>query len=197
LFGFGYRIGVSTLSQEAARELVTRPVEGRLIYVEEARNRLVELVARQPFLIQSLANRVFESAARGRTRIVTVAMVERAAEEMIHDNEHFQTLWDYPATERRRLLLGLCQQHMAGPDPLTIRFFEVRLEELGIPIPEGDSIGADIDFLRELELLERDPLTTGTVYRLAIPLLGDWIRANVDFEDQRQRAIREGEENAR
>ena len=56
LFGFGHRIPVSALPLEDARLLVTRPVDGRLVYVPEARDRVVELCARQPFLIQSLCN---------------------------------------------------------------------------------------------------------------------------------------------
>ena len=53
LFGLGYRIGVSALPFDDARRLVTQPVEGRLGYLPQARDRLVELCACHPFLVQS------------------------------------------------------------------------------------------------------------------------------------------------
>ena len=94
LFGFGYRVPVSELPLEDARLLVTQPVEGRLAYLPEARDRVVELCSRQPFLIQSLCNRIFEHTAySGRT--VKEGAVNTAAQEMVEDNEHFHTLWSY------------------------------------------------------------------------------------------------------
>jgi type I restriction enzyme M protein len=194
LFGFGHRIGVSALSLDAARLLVTRPVEGRLVYVEEARDRLVDLAARQPFLIQSLCNRVFEVAAQTRIRVITVSAVEQAARDMVQDNEHFQTLWGYAATERRRLIMSLCVDLASGPDPITYSLFEAKLEEVQVPIPPGEQLGNDIEFLRELELIELDPGSGGAAYRLAVPLMAEWVRRNVDVADLRTKARREGEE---
>jgi type I restriction enzyme M protein len=194
LFGFGHRIGVSALTQEDARLLVTRPVEGRLSYVDEARDRLVEMCARQPFLVQSLCNRVFEAAVRNRSRLITVSAVEQAAAEMVQDNEHFQTLWGYAGTDRRRLLMALCVELASGPDPITYSLFETKLEEHLVPIPPEEQLGDDIDFLRELELIELDPVSRGAAYRLAVPLMAEWIRRNVDMADLRTKARREGEE---
>ena len=79
LFGLGHRIGISGLPTEEARRLVTRPVEGMLDYLPQACERAVELCACQPFLVQSLCNRVFEQAAAGNGRTVTRDIVEEAA----------------------------------------------------------------------------------------------------------------------
>jgi type I restriction enzyme M protein len=193
LFGFGHRIGISALPLEAARLLVTRPVEGRLVYVDEARDRLVELCACHPFLVQSLCNRVFEDAVRNRIRTITVSIVETAAQEMVQDNEHFRTLWGYAGTDRRRVLLALIERLSAGPDPVAFSLLEAKLEELGVPIPPGERLGDDIEFLRELELLNLDSHASITAYKLAVPLLGDWIHRNVDFDDVRQKASQEGQ----
>jgi type I restriction enzyme M protein len=194
LFGLGHRIPVGALSEDDALLLVTRPVDGRLTYVPEARDRVVELCARQPFLIQSLCNRIFEHAALSGQRTVTVSAVQAAAEEMVADNEHFRTLWDYAETERRRFILASCERLEAEPDPITLSLLETKLEESGIALPREDRLGDDIEFLRELELLDLRGTTRGSSYVLAIPLMGDWIRMNVDFEDQRQKAIRESED---
>ena len=194
LFGFGHRIPVSELSLEDARLLVTRPVEGRLTYIPEAADRVVEVCARQAFLIQSLCNRIFECAALSSHRTVTVSAVDAAAKEMVRDNEHFQTLWGYAGTERRRFVLALCQQLEGGPDPITLSLLEAKLEEHGVAVPRGDRLGNDLEFLRELELLELVGAARESAYALAIPLMADWIRQNIDSEDQRQRAVQESDE---
>ena len=190
LFGLGHRVPVSELPLEDARLLVTRPVEGRLSYVPDARDRVVELCSRHPFLIQSLCNRIFECAVLSNERTVTVGAVNTSAQEMVKDNEHFRTLWGYALTERRRFLLTLCQQLEGEPDPITLSLLETKLEECGVALPSGDRLGEDLEFLRELELLELQ----GSAYTLAVPLMADWIRHNIDFEDQRQQAVRESEE---
>src|SRR5262249_3025565 len=95
LFGLGYRLGISALPLDDARRLVTEPVSERLRYLPTARDRVVELCAAQPFLIQSICNRIFERAAEWGDRTITVEAVDQAASETVLDNEHFQTLWDY------------------------------------------------------------------------------------------------------
>ena len=194
LFGFGHRIAVSELPLKDARLLVTRPVEGRLTYVPEATERVVNLCAQQPFLIQSLCNRIFERTALSNERMVTVGGVNTAAQEMVTDNEHFRTLWGYAGTERRRFVLALCQRLVAEPDPVTLSLLEMKLEECGIALPHDDRLGNDLEFLRELEILDLQETTRGSAYRLAVPLMADWIRRNIDFDDQRQQATRESEE---
>ena len=131
LFGLGYRVGISALPLDDARRLVTEPVEGRLGYLPQARDRLVELCACHPFLVQSLCSRVFERAASGGNRTITVDTVEEAATEMVRDNEHFRTLWDYAGTARRRLLLALCDHLAKGPDAVNLDLFSVKLQEHG------------------------------------------------------------------
>jgi type I restriction enzyme M protein len=196
LFGFGYRIEVGPLKLEDARELVTRPVEGLLTFVPQARDLVVELCARQPFLIQSLCSRIFDYAAETGERTISLNGVEAAANEMIRDNEHFRTLWNYAGTERRRLLLALCDRFAARPDPITLDFLEDRLEETGVIIPKGDRIGEDMEHLRELDIVRMDSTPRSSVYKLAIPLMARWIRHHIDFTDLVELARREGEEKS-
>lgn len=193
LFGFGLRVPVNELPLEDARLLVTQPVEGRLAYLPEARERVVELCSRQPFLIQSLCNQIFEHAAHSDKRMVTVTerVVNTVAQEMVEDNEYFRTLWGYAGTERRRFVLALCQQLEEGPDPIILNFLETKLEEYDIALPAGDRLGDDLEFLRELELLKLQDTARGSAYVLAVPLMANWIRQNIDFESQRQQAVQE------
>ena len=193
LFGLGHRIGISALSLDDARRLVTEPVDGRLGYLPQARDRLAELCACHPFLVQSLCNRVFERAASGGDRTITVDVVEEAATEMVRDNEHFRTLWDYAGTARRRLLLALCDRLAEGPDAVNLDLFSVKLQEYGVPLRRDSELDGDVAELRELELLDFDDSYRGGTYRLSVPLMARWLRMNEDFKALVARARQEAE----
>ena len=193
LFGLGYRIGISALPIDDARRLVTEPVEGRLGYLPQARDRLVELCACHPFLVQSLCSRVFERAATGGDRTITVDTVEGAATEMVRDNEHFRTLWDYAGTARRRLLLALCDHLAKGPDAVNLDLFSMKLQELGVPLSRDSELEGDVAELRQLELLDLDDSYRRGTYRLSVPLMARWLRMNEDFKALVVRARQEAE----
>ena len=193
LFGLGYRVGISALPLDDARRLVTEPVDGRLDYLPQARDHLVELCACHPFLVQSLCNRVFERAVSGGDRTITVPIVEDAATEMVRDNEHFRTLWDYAGTARRRLLLALCDRLAEGPDAVNLDLFGVKLQEHGVPLRRDSELDGDVAELRELELLDFDDSYRGGTYRLSVPLMARWLRMNEDFKALVVRARQEAE----
>ena len=193
-YGIGHRIGVSALPMEDARQLVTEPVEGRLSYLPQARDRIVKLCARHPFLVQSLCNRVFDHAAAGSGRTITLDIVERAAAEMVEDNEHFRTLWDYAGSIRRRLLLTLCDQLADGPDPVNLGLLKMELRERKVPYRQVSDLADDIAELRELELLDLAEEYRGRTYRLAVPLMAKWLRKHADFNDLVVRARQEAVE---
>ena len=194
LFGLGYRVGVSALSIDDARRLVTAPVEGRLAYLPQARDRIVELCACHPFLVQSLCSRVFEQAAATGASTVTVDAVQQAATEMVRDNEHFRTLWDYTRSARRRLILALCDRLQAEPDAVNLDLFEVELRKLGVPLRSTRDLADDVTELRELELLDFDESYRSGTYRLAVPLMAQWMRVNVDTDELVVRAREEAME---
>ena len=194
LFGLGYRVGISALTAADARRLVTEPVAGRLEYLPHARDHVVELCASHPFLIQSLCSRVFDQMAEGDDRTVTLDAVDQAATEMVRDNEHFRTLWDYAGSARRRLLLALCDRLADGSDPVNLNWLRMKLHDNGLPLRRDGELADDIAELRELELLEFDSTQRGGVYRLAVPLMAKWLRTNVDFDDLVVRARDEAED---
>lgn len=193
LFGLGYRIGISELPIDDARRLVIEPVAGKLRYLPQTADRLVELCACHPFLIQSLCSRVFDRAATGDDRIITTEVVEQAANEMVRDNEHFQTLWDYAGTERRRLLLMLCDRLAEGPDAINLDLIRVVLQDNRVRVPGIEGLADDISELRELELISFDDSYRGGTYRLSVPLMAMWMKENKDFDETVARAREEAE----
>jgi type I restriction enzyme M protein len=193
LFGIGRRIEVGALHRKDARLLVTQPAAKQLSFAQAARDLVVDLCACQPFLIQSLCNRIFERSARTGERIVTEAIVRETADEFVEDNEHFPTQWEDAQTDRRRLLLALSARLATGPDLVTFEVLENRLQDLGVPVIAVD-LEQDLDGLHELELLRLDPTERGRVYRIAVPLMREWIDHHFDFGELVRRAIRESED---
>ena len=194
LFGIGHRIELSMLAFDEARRLVTEPVEGRLNYLPHARDRVVNMCAGHPFLIQSLCNRVFERAVSGGGPTITLDAVERAAMEMVRDNEHFRTLWDYAGSARRRLLLALCDRFSEEPDAVNLDLLGAKLRDYEVPFRRATDLADDIDELRELELLDVDGSYRSGTYRLSVPLMANWLRMNVNFGELLVRARQEAME---
>ena len=173
---------------------MTEPVAGRLEYLPHARDRVVELTSRHPFLVQSLCNQVFERAAAAGTRTVTADEVEKATTEMVQDNEHFRTLWGYAGSARRRLLLALCDRLSKGPDAVNLDLLELKLDEVGVQVQRRRELADDITELRELELIDLVDSPRGGFYRLSLPLMAKWLQENVDFNDVAARAQQEAME---
>lgn len=194
LFGLGTRFGVTSLSPEAARRLVTEPVKGRLVYSREAIDKAIMLTNRQPFLLQSLCNRVFDMAAQLKIRSITLDVVEEAATLLADDNEHFRSLWSYAETDCRRFILGLIHKESAGPDLLRFGFLLELLSTHGVEVDE-EALSGDLEFLRELELIDLVGESGSGYYALAIPLMGRWIGRQHDFEVLRNKARIEKEES--
>ncbi len=189
LFGLGTRFGVTSLSEVSARNLVKEPVKGRLTYSGEAVDRAITLTDRQPYLMQCLCNRVFDMAAQLKTRSITLDLVERAGNALVEDNEHFASLWDYAGTDRRRFILALCHREMNSPDPFSLGIIQERLVSYGIEV-DDEKIIADLEFLQELELIDR----IGESYTLSIPLMGTWIERQQDFAVLKSKASSETED---
>ena len=188
LFGLGYRIGISALPIDAAKQLVVEPVEGKLRYLPHACDTLVELCSCHPYLVQLLSSGVFDRVAAGEDRTITKDVVERAATDMAGDNGHFRTLWGYAGTERRRLVLMLCARLAEGRDPVNLDLLGMALEERGVEIRGSTDLADDIAELRELELLDFDDSYRGGTYRISVPLMAKWLQQNVDMDELVARA---------
>ena len=190
LFGIGSRIPISELPIEGARQLVTEPVKGRLQYLPQARDYLVELCACQPFLVQSLCSRVFELAADSEgPRTITRDIVEEAATKMVEDNEHFHTLWDYARTARRKLILLLCE----ATATMDLNQLNVKLHQFGVSFYQEDDLNDDITELLELELIDRENSDHGRTYRLSVPLMGRWLQLHQNIDEVAMLAKKEVE----
>jgi hypothetical protein len=191
LFGIGNVISVTALDEHAARSLVTNPVTGRLVFAPAAVDRVLFLTARQPFLIQSLCDKIFDHCAASGERNVTTASVDSAATVLVKDNEHFRTLWDYIRTDRRRFIVCLIDRLSSGPNKLTLGLIADKLAEEGIPYQDDLVVAKDVDELRELEIIELKQDELEPAYAIAVPLFSLWMHDAIDSNVCRLGALQE------
>jgi type I restriction enzyme M protein len=199
LYGLGTSIPVTALDVDNARRVVTEPVRGRLTFSDEAVDMIIELTARQPYLIQCLCNRIFDFASQSKSRSVSLAIVEDAATAMVRDNEHFASLWDYAARGpgtggcRRQLILLQCALAFKSGAHVTFGTLREQLAQVGVEVEEADLDG-DLAYLRELDLIEFSGDFGEGQYGLAIPLMAQWIEQQQDADVVTSRARAEAEE---
>jgi type I restriction enzyme M protein len=119
-------------------------------------------------------------AAQLKIRSVTLDLVDQASNALVKDNEHFANLWDYAMSDRRRFILALCHRSAESPDPFRLGVIQERLLSHGVEV-DDETLIADLEFLRELELVDLVGESGGGHYVLAIPLMGTWIEKEQDF----------------
>lgn len=190
LYGIGVPITVDALDAEAARRLLTEPVEGRLVYTFNARERVLELTSRQPYLIQSLCYRIFEECASTNERSVAVSTVEAAAREMVTDNEHFRTLFDFIGSERRRYLACIVNRLSEAGERTTFDLIAEELEKDRVEY-DASTLADDLKHLQELDVLDLEQHELGTSYKIKIPLFSRWLAKNEHDRMHRQLAAAE------
>lgn len=199
LYGLGTSIPVTTLDMESARKVVTEPVRDQLAFSQEAIERVIEVTARHPYLMQCLCNRVFDYAVQTKSRSITVSVVNDAAHALVRDNEHFASLWDYSALglqtgrHRRQLILLLCALSFKQGTHIDFGTLHEQLAQAGVDVND-EALDADLSYLRELELIEFSGEIGDGEYRLAIPLMTDWIEQQQDADVVASRARTEAEE---
>lgn len=200
LYGLGTNIPVTALDPESARKVVTEPVRGQLVFSLEAVERVIEITARHPYLLQCLCNRIFDYAVQTKNRSITVSVVNNAAHELVRDNEHFASLWDYAGLGpiggryRRQLILCLCALSFKQGAHVSFGTLGEQLAQGGVDV-ENEALDADLAYLRELELVEFIGELGDGEYRLAIPLMADWIEQQQDADVVASRARTEVEDN--
>ena len=89
-------------------------------------------------------------------------------------SRHFNDLFKYAGTDRRRFILALCHREADGPVPLRLRVIREKLSTHGIEV-SGQDMTADLEWLTDLELFDFSGAIGGETYSLTVPLMGLWL----------------------
>jgi type I restriction enzyme M protein len=182
LFGLGVVEPVGPLDLTSARQLVTEPASGRLVFSPAAVDRVCELSSRQPYLIQSLCHRVFTLSNERGDHGVSPEIVEEAAQRFAESSIYFRDVFrTYIRSARQRYLVCVIDNCAKGPDRVTFGLLFARLEEAGLPYT-GMALKQDLEELRELEVVAIEESVFGVSYRINVPLFSFWLHKKEDPE---------------
>jgi type I restriction enzyme M protein len=185
LFGLGIRVGVSELALPNARQLVTVPSTGQLNFTSESVDLIVEQTGKYPFLIQCLCNKIYDNAAKSDVRQIDTMFASQAISEFIKDNEHFMYFWNLagmaPGDTRSQLILFIFAREEKDGNRLTSGELLETLVESGVDLSEK-LFDQFINYLMELELIDRRGERGEQVYSLTTPLLSQWLLESQDYE---------------
>ncbi|MGK0269556.1 MAG: type I restriction enzyme M protein [Cocleimonas sp.] len=185
LFGLGIRIGLAELALPNARQLVIEPSKGQLNFTAESVDLIVEQTGKYPFLIQCLCNKIYDNAAKSNLRQIDTKFASKAISEFIKDNEHFMYFWNLtgmaPGDTRSQLILFIFAREEKDGNRLTSGELLEALIESGVDLSEK-LFEQFINYLMELELIERRGERGEQVYSLTTPLLSKWLLESQDYE---------------
>lgn len=185
LYGLGTNLAVTALDSESAEKVVKEPVNGFIAFSNEAVSLILELTARQAYLIQKLCNRIFDYASTKNIHSIKSNDVNHVANQLVKADEHFASLWDYAKLgpkgggHRRQALLCILTKNFGSETLCTFGMIQEELSQKGISATDDD-LDSDISYLRELELIKLCGDIGAGYYRLEIPLMVEWIKVHED-----------------
>lgn len=190
LFGLGETVRLSGLDLDEARGLIVEPVKGRLVFAPKAVDEICRLTARQPLIIQGICERIFRECSKSGRRSIDFSMVETIASKFAEENEHFESIWSYVGSDRKRLITFLIDQQEATTGGATFEQLQDLLEECRLRISVRELHG-DLEDLEDLEVIGKQQQTGIARYRIEIPLFARWLRMTKDFSEFRAAAQEE------
>ena len=180
LFCLGEPVTLRGLEPAEARLLVEKPVSGRLVYAEEALDRIIRLTAGQPLLIQGICHQIFALCKQRQLNSVSLEMAEEVVKEKTTDNEHFETLWSNIHPERRRCLVFMVDEFSGKDVAVSFNVLRTAMEEQGLPYSRQELEG-DLRYLLESDILGVERHDRQEFYRLEVPMFALWLQRNKDF----------------
>jgi type I restriction enzyme M protein len=191
LFGIGDPVILRGLEPEAVRDLIVKPVEGRLTYASAAVAAISHLTAGQPRIIQTLCSRLFDLCEQRNIQIITEAMVAEVAEEKARDYEHFKVVWSAIQSPVDQFV-SLTVNRMERDGTLNVSFplLQDELAAQGVRLNQKQ-LDASLDNLRDLEVIGERITDSTKLYSIEIPLLSRWLLQNQDHERLREAAQNE------
>ena len=188
LFGIGDPVILRGLEPDAVRDLIIKPVEGRLTYESAAVESIAHLTAGQPRIIQTLCSRLFDMCEQRNTRIVTEAMVQEVAEEKARDYEHFKVVWSaIQSSIDQFVALTINRMAREGTHHINFGLLQDELAIQGLRLDQK-RLNAVLDNLRDLEVIAERIVDSTKLYSIEIPLMSRWLVQNQDHDNARDQA---------
>lgn len=177
LFNLGKFRKVDVLSKEDAIELITLPVRDRMIYEQDALDKILEATGHQPFLLQFVCEYIVNQANENRRAYVAVSEVNSVLARVIHECPYFDSIWNTLDSRLRIIVSALANTLMDSMDNASLSAIEVTLGKANVRFERKEAL----EVLKELTdrdlILDRD-----LGFRFKIDLMRLWVRASQRIE---------------
>lgn len=131
LLNIGVYREIGPLDEEAARQLIVEPVQGKLLFDDLAVDKLLRLTGRNPYFLQLLCHSVVAHCNSKRFAYVTAGEMDMAvAEALVLGQAHLRFLWEGVSKGGREALAALARLTTDG-EPRTPAAVASRLAALG------------------------------------------------------------------
>jgi type I restriction enzyme M protein len=188
LFGLTLRKNIGALDRQAAKNLVTKPLQSFVQFTPEAVDYMVDLAACQPYFIQMIAHTLVSDLQQKQdTSLITPSRIEVILPAAIEAaSEHLKYMVNHARLARQRALLAFIakQQNIA---PVTHQDLMNFLSVQGIE-SNANLLAQDLELLGEHDLVIMDGRNQQNLYGIPIELLRYWIQDHIDLDDVVARA---------
>jgi outer membrane protein assembly factor BamB len=167
---------LSRLSAEAARQLITQPIAGYLEYDPLAVEKIRQLAADQPYLIQLICRSLVSYCNEAQKSYVTINDVNTVQDRVMETGQvHFTWLWGQTSLEGRLVLSILAQE--GGEEGRALSLKEIEKVYLNFKLPYDHQLILDaLGNLVAGDIVKR--VSEGTCFKVSIGLTRRWLRDN-------------------
>jgi outer membrane protein assembly factor BamB len=173
-FNIARHYKLSKLGGEAATQLITRPVEGMLEYNTFAMQKIRQLAADQPYLIQLICRALVDHCNMLQKNYVTINDVNIVLDAVMETGKvHFQWIWEQANQQERVVLSILAQEGGEARRLLSLADIEEVYVSHGIPY-DHRIVLQSLSSLREKDIIESN--SNNTRFRVLLGLSQRWLR---------------------
>jgi hypothetical protein len=177
LFNIALYRHIGFLSQEAAIQVIRKPVAPHIVYDDLALDKILRVTAGHPYFLQLVCYALVKRANSRGTGYVTISDVNAALEEMLRLGEvHFAYIWQQSSYTERALLTAVA--HLMDREvPFHPADLIQYLAQFGFSFDPAE-VTAGLNRMVEREIMLEITEEGTTLYELKIGLIGMWVAQN-------------------
>jgi len=165
---------LSRLSSEAARQLITGPVQGMMEYDPYAVDKIRHLTGDQPYLIQLICHSIVRYCNTQRKNYVTINDVNIVQDEVkVSGNMYFNWIWDWAAPHERIVLAIVAQESGEDGRYVSLSDIERTCQEYALPY-KRDMIVQALRKLQDGDVIEE--VSREHRFKIPVGLTRIWLR---------------------
>ena len=185
-FNIALHYHLGHLSEQGARALITKPVEGTLTYEPHALHKIRQLTADQPYLIHLLCRSLVDHCNEQRKNYATINDVNAVLHEVMESGQfHFSWIWDTIQSAERITLSMLAHSSTEEHQRISLSEIEELYKHYHLP-SKREQLTVHLKALIDADIIENvsdhTPDRALAHYRIPVGLIRQWLRKEKPIE---------------